>query len=163
MGQVPTTTEGATAEFITAALRSTGVIGADTVVAEVEHDRIGEGVGLMCELARLTLRYGGPAHRAPSSVILKVPSNLPENRGVGDHFRFCEREGRFYEHLGRAVATRTPDCLYNHIDTCKGEFVLLLEDLGGRTMARQIVGLDPSRAAMSEVAVIGPFAHRPGG
>jgi hypothetical protein len=153
MGHVPTTTEGATAEFVTAALRSTGVIDGDTVVAEVEHDRIGEGVGLMCELARLTLRYGGPAHEAPSSVILKVPSNLPENRGIGDHFRFYEREGRFYEHLGGKVAARTPDCLFNHIDTDRGEFVLLLEDFGDRTMVSQIAGIDPARAVEAARAI----------
>ncbi len=153
MAHVPTTTEGATPEFVTEALRSTGVIGADTVVAEVEHDRIGEGVGLMCELARLTLRYGGRALSAPSSVILKVPSNLPENRGVGDHFRFYEREGRFYRHLGGKVAARTPECLFNHIDTDQGEFVLLLEDFGGRTMASQIVGLDPARAVEAARAI----------
>jgi hypothetical protein len=77
MGTVPELTEDASAEFLTQALRSTGVIDDDTVVAELEHDRIGEGVGLMCDLARLTLRYGGPAHGAPSSVILKIPLPLP--------------------------------------------------------------------------------------
>jgi hypothetical protein len=59
MGNVPVVTEDASADFVTQALRSTGVIDADTSVAEVEHDRIGEGVGLMCNLARLTLRYKG--------------------------------------------------------------------------------------------------------
>ncbi len=70
----------------------------------------------MCNLARLTLRYAGPAHEAPSSVILKVPSNLPENRGVGDHFGFYEREGRFYAEISESLPVRTPHCYYNHID-----------------------------------------------
>jgi hypothetical protein len=153
MGQVPTTTEDASAAFVTEALRSTGAIDADTVVAEVEHDRIGEGVGLMCELARLTLRYGGPAHSAPSSVILKVPSNLPENRGIGDHFRLYEREGRFYEHVGRSVGVRTPNCLFNHIDADAGEFALLLEDFGDRTMVSQIAGMDAERTQQAVRAI----------
>jgi aminoglycoside phosphotransferase (APT) family kinase protein len=153
MGQVPTTTEDASAEFVTEALRSTGAIDADTVVAEIEHNRIGEGVGLICELARLTLRYGGPAQSAPSSVILKVPSNLPENRGVGDQLRMYEREGRFYEHVGRNIAVRTPACLGNHIDADTGEFALILEDFGGRTMVSQIVGMDAERTQQAVRAI----------
>jgi aminoglycoside/choline kinase family phosphotransferase len=153
VGDVPELTEDASAEFVTQALRSTGVIDDDTVVAELEHDRIGEGVGLMCDLARLTLRYGGPAHGAPSSVILKIPSRYPENRAVGNHFRLYEREGRFYEHIGRAIAVRTPNCLFNHIDAEAGEFVLILEDFGARTMVSQVVGLDAERAAESVRAI----------
>ena len=45
----------------------------------------------MGQLARLTLRYGGPATGAPGSVVVKLPSHLPENRAVGEHFRFYER------------------------------------------------------------------------
>ena len=153
MSQIPTMTEDASAEFMTEALRSTGVIDADTMVAEVEHDRIGEGVGLMCELARLTLRYGGPAQGAPSSLILKVPSNLPANRGIGDHFRLYEREGRFYEHVGRSVGVRTPNCVFNHLDVDAGEFALLLEDFGGRTMVSQIAGMDAERTHQATRAI----------
>ena len=147
MGNVPVVTEDASADFVTKALRSTGVIDADTSVAEVEHDRIGEGVGLMCNLARLTLRYKGPAHGAPSSVILKVPSNLPENRGVGDHFNFYEREGRFYAEVSESLPVRTPHCYYNHIDVDANEFALMIEDFGGRTMVSQVAGIDFERAA----------------
>jgi hypothetical protein len=147
MGHVPVVTEDASADFVTQALRSTGVIDADSEVAEVEHDRIGEGVGLMCNLARLTLRYKGPAHGAPSSVILKVPSNLPENRGVGDHFGFYEREGRFYAEVSESLPVRTPHCYYNHMDTEANEFALIIEDFGGRTMVSQIAGIEFERAA----------------
>jgi hypothetical protein len=147
MGNVPLLTEDASPALVTRALRSTGVIDIDTRVAEVEHDRIGEGVGLMCNLARLTLRYEGPAHGAPSSLILKVPSNLPENRGVGDHFGFYEREGRFYAELGESLPVRTPHCYYNHIDPVANEFALMLEDFGGRILVSQIAGLDVERAA----------------
>ena len=150
---VPATTEDATAEFLTYALRSSGVLHADSAVAEVEHDRIGEGVGLMCELARLTVRYRGPAHGAPSSVIVKVPSTAPENRNVGDHFRLYEREGRFYQHLADAVPVRTPQCLANCIDVENGLYALVLEDFGARTMVSQIVGLDAGRAAEAVRAI----------
>lgn len=145
-GAVPAATEDASAEFMTHALRAGGVIDADTSVAEVEHDRIGEGVGLMCNLARLTLRYKGPAHDAPSSVVLKVPSNFPENRHVGDQLNFYEREGRFYEQVSESLPVRTPHCWFNHIDTAADEFALVLEDFGDRTMVSQIAGIDVERA-----------------
>ena len=147
MNNVPLVTEDASPEFLTRALQSTGVIDADTVVAEVEHDRIGEGVGLMCSLARLTLRYKGAAHGAPSSVILKLPSPLPENRGIGDHFGFYEREGRFYAEISESLPVRVPHCYYNHIDTDENQFALIIEDFGGRTMVSQVAGIEFERAA----------------
>ena len=39
-------------EFLTTALRSTGVVDDSSSVAEVEHDRIGNGVGFLCEPRR---------------------------------------------------------------------------------------------------------------
>jgi hypothetical protein len=153
MVKVPLVTIDASPQFVTEALRSTGVIGNDTAVAEVEHDQIGEGVGLMCSLARLTLRYAGTAAGAPSSVVMKVPSSLPENRGVGDHFNFYAREGRFYEQIGAAIAVRTPDCYFNHIDEASNEFLLILEDFGGRTMVSQIAGINFERAAEATRAI----------
>lgn len=150
---VPTRVQDTTPEFMTAALRSTGTILDDADVAEVEVDQIGEGVGLMCTLARVTLRYRGPAHGAPSSVILKVPSELPENRRVGDHFNFYEREGRFYEHIGQSIDLRVPACLFNHIDVEAQRFALILEDFGARTMVSQIIGIDSERAREAATAI----------
>ena len=60
----------------------------------------------MGQLARLTLRYSGqPAHRA---AWWWLPSHLPENRAVGEHFRFYEREGRFYEQIGGRSRSARP-------------------------------------------------------
>ena len=145
----PSSTDEVTPAFLTGALRSTGTIGADTAVAEVHHETIGEGVGIVGQLARLTLRYAGPATGAPGSMVLKLPSAYPENRAVGDHFRFYEREGRFYEQLGDKVRLRTPRCYWNHLAPEDATFGLLLEDLGARTMISQIAGLDPGRAAQA--------------
>jgi aminoglycoside/choline kinase family phosphotransferase len=76
-----------------------------------------------------------------------VPSNLPENRGVGDHFGFYEREGRFYADLSEWLPVRTPHCYYNHMDSEANEFALMIEDFGGRTMVSQIAGIEFERAA----------------
>ena len=49
--------------------------------------------------------------RAPGTVILKIPSQYPENRAVADHFNFYEREGRFYQLLADKVPVRTAQLL----------------------------------------------------
>ena len=144
---IPHITAEATAEFLTQALRQNGVIGADARVAEVEHEQIGVGVGIVGQLARLQLRYQGQATDAPGSVILKIPSQFPENRAIGDHFNFYEREGRFYQQIGNKLSVRTPRCYWNHMDPATNTFGLLLEDLGRRTMISQISGVGAERAA----------------
>lgn len=158
MPEVPVTTEDATPAFLTDTLRSSGAIGTSTSVAEVEHERIGVGIGIVGQLARLHLRYEGEAKGAPGSVVVKIPSEFPENRAIGDHFRFYDREGRFYREISDKLPVRTPRCYWNHIDVERNEFGLLLEDLGNRVSLSQIVGADPERAAQALGALAGLHA-----
>lgn len=147
MVDVPISTEAADAGFVTAALREGGVLGSDSAVAEVSHETIGEGVGIVGQLARLSLRYEGNAAGAPGTVILKIPSQFPENRAVGDHYDFYQREGRFYQQLSDKVPMRIARCYWNHIDPDANTFGMLLEDLGDRTMISQVAGIPGVRAA----------------
>jgi hypothetical protein len=144
--EFPACTDDASPAFVTNALREGGVLGADSAVVEVEHEPIGVGVGIVGQLARLTLRYEGPAVGAPGTVILKMPSQYPENRRVGDFFNFYEREGRFYQQIAEKLDVRTPRCLWNHIDVESQTFALLLEDLSSRTMISQVTGVSATRA-----------------
>jgi thiamine kinase-like enzyme len=146
---LPMLTADATPEFMTDALRAGGVIDGATRVSEVGHEPVGEGVGIVGQLARLQLRYEGTALGAPGTVIIKLPSQFPENRAVGDHFNFYEREGRFYQQLSDKISTRTPRCYWNHLDPATNSFGLLLEDLGSRTMISQVAGVDHVRAAQA--------------
>ena len=158
MTAIPNRTEDATVAFLTEALRSGGVIGGDTRVAEIEHEQIGVGVGIVGQLARLNLRYAGEAPGAPGSVVLKIPSEFPENRAIGNYFHFYEREGRFYREIGEKLAMRTPRCYWNHIDPDAGEYGLLLEDLGSWTSISQVAGAGPDRAAQALDALAGLHA-----
>jgi hypothetical protein len=151
--ELPVRTEDATAEFVTAALREGGALGADSSVAEMEHEPIGVGVGIVGQLARLTLRYEGVATGAPGSVVLKMPSQFPENRAIGDHFNFYEREGRFYREIGDKLGTRTPVCWWNLLDVERQRFCLLLEDLGQRTSISQVAGVSAARATEALVSL----------
>ena len=96
-------------------------------------------------LWRLSLRYE-PAGAGPATAILKLPTTMPESRHIADGFRFYLREVRFYEE----VATRTPlgtaACYHASFDAGTGDFVLLLEDLAGRTVYDQLAGCPPEAA-----------------
>jgi hypothetical protein len=156
MLKVPATTEDASPEFLTEALRTSGTIGSDTSVAEIEHEPIGVGVGIVGQLARLHLRYQGSATGAPGSVILKIPSQFPENRAIGDHFNFYEREGRFYHEIAGKLPVRVPACYWNHLDVSSNTFGLVLEDLSNRVSISQIAGANPVRAgeALTSLAAL---------
>jgi hypothetical protein len=153
MVEVPRTTRETTPAFLTEALRSAGVLPAGVEVAEVHHDEIGVGVGIVGQLARLGLRYSGEATGMPGSMVLKLPTQVPENRLVGDLFNFYEREGRFYEELRGKLTVRTPEVYWNLIDPETGTFGLLLEDLSHATMISQVAGLPPGRAAQAVQAL----------
>jgi hypothetical protein len=155
MLDVPLHTEDVSPEFLTAALRGAGVVDADTSVAEVEHQPIGVGVGVVGQLARLSLRYRGEAAAAPQSLVLKIPSAFPENRAVGDYFKFYEREGRFYREIGAKLPVRIPRCYWNHLDAEANIFGLLLEDLTSRTSVNQVTGEPPPRARQALAALAG--------
>jgi hypothetical protein len=143
---------------LTDALRSGGFIKSDTSVAEIEHEPIGVGVGIVGQVARLHLRYRGDARDAPSSVVIKLPSNLPENRAVGDHFKFYEREGRFYQEIAGKMPVRVPLCYWNHLDPARNSFGLLFEDLGDRISISQIAGASPYRASQALSTIAGLHA-----
>ncbi len=71
MGNVPLVIEDASPEFLTRALRSTGLSTPTARSPRVEHDRIGDGVELPGAIAWLNLPHG-----APAGVILKFPTAL---------------------------------------------------------------------------------------
>lgn len=86
----------------------------------VAFDRIGEGVGLMGELARFELRWPAPQRRPqappqpgrPDRVIVKLPGADPGNRASGQILGLYEREARFYLELAERLPVRTPRCYH---------------------------------------------------
>ena len=88
-----------TPAFVTAALRETGVLDSATRSPRSRTSRSvwGSASSASWPASPSATRAG---HGAPGTVILKMPSQFPENRAVGDHFNFYKREGRFYQQLG---------------------------------------------------------------
>ena len=134
---LPTTFEAVTPEWLTRALQTGGKAG-DATVRSVSFGPVGQGVGILCQVARLTLEYDGDAGQAPRTLVAKIPSTDPQTRGMVSVFGFYEREVRMYRELGEQIPIRTPRCYYGEFDPASGDFVLLLEDLAHLRLGDQL-------------------------
>lgn len=90
-----------------------------------------------------TYRIVLDAEGGPVSVVAKFP-HLP-SRGVAVYQRWYEREVRFYRELAAATPLRFPRCYAAEISP-EDDFVIVLEDLGGRRQGNQVEGCTPAEA-----------------
>ncbi len=150
---IPSTPAELTPAWLTEALRATGHLD-DAAVAAVQVEPIGQGVGILCQLARLTLTYDRPAPAAPASLVAKLPTADAQTRGMVALFRFYEREVRFYAEVAPLLEVRTPRCYYHDFDPTDGDFILLLEDLSPYRLGDQLAGasVEELRLVVAELA-----------
>jgi hypothetical protein len=144
---IPRALSDLTPAWLTEALARSGLLDR-AVVAFAEVQPIGQGVGVLCQLGRVTLGYDRPAPGAPASAVAKIPTADPQTRGMASIFRFYEREVRFYEELAPAVSLATPRCYASAFDPDSGDFALLLEDLGAERLGDQLAGCSTTDAAL---------------
>jgi hypothetical protein len=150
---IPATMDEVTSEWLTAALRQGGRISQATVTAS-PRVQIGQGVGILGELARVTLAYDRDEPGAPRTLIAKIPTADPGGRGIAQMLGFYEKECRFYAEVGDRVGIRTAHCYYAGRDPENVQYVILMEDLGGLAIGDQVAGasIDECRTVATEVA-----------
>ena len=146
--KIPAGPEALTAEWLSHALRQTGTI-ANATVRSFDTEMIAEGVGLMGQVARVSLQYDGTEPGAPRALIAKFPAAAEENREVANAFRFYEREIRFYEEIADEIDLRTPRRYFSAMDTEAGDYVLLLEDLAPARVGDQLAGCPRQEAELA--------------
>lgn len=149
---IPASMADITPEWLTAALRANGhITGTVTAAGKVT---IGQGVGILGELARVTLTYDRPEAGAPKTLIAKIPTADPGGRGVAEMFGFYEKEVRFYNELCRSVGCRAARSYYAAGDPSAVQYVVLMEDLGGLQLGDQLAGAsaEQCRTLVGEVA-----------
>ena len=144
---LPTPIAELTPEWLTLALRPSGVLGESGIVVDVRADDIGTGVGVFGIIARLHLTYRDAPANAPATVIAKMPTDAPANREVGLALRLFEREALFYRDLAPQVAMGGPSCYFSDMELDDGRFAIVMEDLGHMEAGDQLAGLSPTRAA----------------
>lgn len=143
---LPTGPAGLTVDWLSSALGAP--------VKSFSAQVIGEGVGLLGQLARVTIDYDGDPADVPRSIIAKFPATVQENRDLANLFQFYEREVRFYEEICGRSDMRTPDCFFSSFDADTGTFVILMEDLSRARVGDQCAGatLEEAELAIGEMA-----------
>ena len=85
-------------------------------VLEVELEIIGTGIGFVGEIYRCHLSWDANRVDLPASVIVKVPSSLPANRGLGEGLQLYEREILAYQKLSGEMGLPMPKLFYSAMD-----------------------------------------------
>lgn len=150
---IPATMAEVTPEWLTASLRQGGCI-REATVAAAPRVQIGQGVGILGELARVTLKYDRDEPGAPKTLIAKIPTADPGGRGIAQMLGFYEKECRFHSEVGDRVGIRTAHRYYADRDPENVQYIILMEDLGGLAIGDQVAGatVDECRLVVTEVA-----------
>jgi len=138
MPSIPKTFDDVTADWLSEVLQSS--------IDSFTSEKIGEGVGLMGDIYRVSLQYGTAAENKPSSVVVKLPSSFEENRQQGVALGMFEAEVRFYDELGSRTGTGLPEIHMATIKSGTAEFVIVMEDLCDLTMVDQAAGMSYEQA-----------------
>lgn len=149
---VPTTIDDLDPDWLTEALRGSELAG-DAAVTEFECEQIGIGLGVLALLHRLTLVYE-PAGAGPETLVVKIGSTHPPTREVVAGYRFYEREVAFYRDVADRVSLTTPVCAHAAFNPAGGDFVIVMEDVGGLRSVSQLDGcsLEDARAVLGHLA-----------
>src|SRR5262245_5941336 len=146
---IPLSPLAITSEWLTRALRSTGMITGSRVTS-CQIDLFGEGRGFSGQLARISLNYDLAEAGAPASLIAKfqLPHSDPGIRTAVFQSRLHEREFRFYRDVARHMALRTPQVYYSVLEPETGKCLLLLEDLAQAKTLNMLEGCTTDDAAL---------------
>ena len=154
MTEIPTSSDEITAEWLTTVLAEAGLSGGATVQA-IGKQRIGEGVGFIGELNRITLEFDGePPAACPRSLIAKIPTTDEAYRSIAELLDLYGREHNFYQQVAARTGISTPAVYHNAADADRHAYILLLEDLSHTRVGDQLAScsIDDARLALQEVA-----------
>ena len=150
MANTPGTTADITADWLSGALRESGVIGDTVTVASVSTVPGSAGVGFMGEIGVVDVVYDGDTD-APTRIVAKFPTQSPEISAMMRPTRVFEREHRFYAELADQTPVRTPEtyhivCETNPDPEVPETYLLLMEDLSDLTEGDQLAGVSVEQA-----------------
>ena len=102
---IPKTIDEVTVDWLSAVLNDT--------IEGIEVAQIGQGVGLMGDIFRVTLQRANSESAGPASVVVKLPSSFEDNRAQGVALGMFEAEVRFYKSLATQVSVGLPVDLFS--------------------------------------------------
>ena len=118
-------------------------------ITGVNHEQIGEGVGVSSAVYRSTLEGGDL-----DSVVVKLPALAEEAVFTSTVLRMYIREVRFFENLAHQSPIRVPAGYHGAVDLETSQFVQVMEDMGSMRMVDQNEGMniDDAQRAVDELA-----------
>lgn len=151
---IPSTMDEITPAWLTAALHAGGHLQPATSVAAMGKVTIGQGVGILGELCRITPTYSAPDPSAPKTLIAKIPTADEGGKGVAQMLGFYEKEARFYSELCESTGVRAAHSYYTAAEPAAVKYVILMEDLGALQLGDQIAGasVGECRTLLTEIA-----------
>ncbi len=150
---IPPGVAAVTPEWLTEALGN--ALAPGVRVSSIDWKQIGQGVGFLGELSRVKLTYDGEAGPlAPSSVIVKLPTQMAEARGMAAVLGFYEREIGFYNEIGPEVGVRIPKSYHAVFEPATCDFALVMEDVQNAAPGDQLASctLEQARLAVRVLA-----------
>ena len=144
---LPEFPRGFTPKYLTESLRGR-FLPEGTVVSKVSRSPLGEGTGMMADIAKLELSYEGDSEGLPRCVIAKYASENPTNRQVAMLYNLYERETRFSDELDPLTEARCPEFYFTGLEN--ENFVILMEDMTDYEVGSQSVG---ATLAQTELAI----------
>lgn len=119
-------------------------------VHAIEHEQIGQGIGVSSALYRVTVDGEG----CPDSVVVKLPALDEAAVFTSTMLRMYIREVGFFGHLASESPVRVPASLHCSVDEETSQFVVVMEDLCGMRTVDQVQGMsiEDAEHAVDELA-----------
>jgi len=151
---IPKTAADVDAAWVDAAMHSTGAFTSARVIHVAGADLEGVHGGLMGDLTRIEITWDSDDPALPRSAVLKLPTQLEDNRAFAVAFGQYAAEHGFYSEVAPQTRVRVPRCWYAGNDGTPEGIALLLEDVGHLETVDPIDGLSLARAeaAIDELA-----------
>ncbi|MGE3073175.1 MAG: phosphotransferase [Dehalococcoidia bacterium] len=150
---IPSTMDEITPAWLTAALQAGGHAKQCSVTG-MQKVTIGQGVGILGELSRITPTYSTTDPTAPATLIAKIPTADEGGKGVAQMLGFYEKEVRFYNELCKSTGVRAAHSYYTAADPASVKYIILMEDLGALKLGDQVAGASEAecKTLVTEVA-----------
>ena len=142
-----------TAQWVEGVLRGSGNLEDGVTVTDVSLERLGEGVGILSILQRVTPTYSSGT-KAPKSIVVKYPTDDPTQRFTADALVLYIREVVFYRDHAAFAPFTTPKCFAQAIAGDNTDFTIVMEDIGHFRALNQLEGvsLQESKILLTKLA-----------
>jgi len=142
-----------TSDWLTGVFRACGELTAGQSVVSHEIASLGDEAGLLGEVFRVSSTFSEGAN-GPASVVIKFPTDDPQQRGIADGLSLYKREIVFYNEHTEGLPFGVPKVYGAVQDSESTDFVLVMEDIGHLEQIDQVVGatLDQAKTCIEQIA-----------